>query len=955
MSPARLLATVRAPSRKLIAFLSMVVLAVMSVVGYLIWTGYQVAIHNAEITTRDYAAILEAQLEATLRRADAGLRELAHTIPVAALSRQAVPRYARELNANLDLHLFNFKEIGGFLVADRYGDLLYTATSASTARVNIADRDYFRQLRDNPKAGLVFSEVITGRITHRQILVMARALTDGRGSFLGVIFAPLELEHFQALFQSLALGRDNVIALRRSDDLRLILRWPHLADYVNKRLDPQHPFTKLMAAGDKAGTLEFAPQADGIRRIFSYRVLERYPVFVSVGVSRDNVLAQWRARSLAVGALSLLLLGMLAWLLFRLWRALAREAQTTVALKESERFARASLDALSSHIAVLDGDGRILATNRRWRAFAEQNGQPPDWVSEGSDYLGVSQQAGAMGDEGATAAATLIRDLISGRRMEGSFEYACHSPHEQRWFVCRGSRFSGDGPVRVVMSHEDITERKRAEEAQAWLAAIVENSNDAIIGRSLDGKILSWNAAAERLYGYNAGEAIGRPITLIMPPGHHADAERHSAVLQGGGDIPRAETVRQTKDGRLITVLRGISPIKSDAGEVIGAAITARDVSEHKRSETQLRLAASVFDNAGEGILITDKDNNILSVNRAFTEITGYSPEEAIGRDPRMLSSGRQSSAFYDALWASIRQTGRWQGELWDRRKDGQYYCELLSIAAIRDDKGEIAQHCTIFSDITKLKMAEAELMALNAQLEHRVAERTAALDHANKELEAFSYSVSHDLRAPLRHISGFSAIVLEANEGKLDAASVDYLKRISAASERMGLLIADLLELSRISRQELNKRDLDLSEFARQVVDVLVKAHPEREVKVTVKPDMSTSGDPGLMRIVLENLIGNAWKFTSRANEPGIEVGFEQRGGETVYYVRDNGAGFDMNYAKKLFEPFQRLHTNREFQGTGIGLSIVGRIVARHGGRIWAEARVGEGAAFYFTLGKSG
>ncbi|MEK7753360.1 MAG: ATP-binding protein, partial [Acidobacteriota bacterium] len=235
--------------------------------------------------------------------------------------------------------------------------------------------------------------------------------------------------------------------------------------------------------------------------------------------------------------------------------------------------------------------------------------------------------------------------------------------------------------------------------------------------------------------------------------------------------------------------------------------------------------------------------------------------------------------------------------------------------------------------------------------LEARVAQRTAALDHANKELETFSYSVSHDLRAPLRHINGFSAIVLKDNEGKLDAASVDYLKRINAASARMGLLIADLLALSRVSRQELNKRDIDLSDLAGQVADALSQAHPGREVLVTVKPEMKASGDPGLVRIVLENLLGNAWKFTARTGEAWIEVGLEQRDGETVYCVRDNGAGFDMKYADKLFAPFQRLHTDGEFKGTGIGLSIVQRIVARHGGRIWAQAGVDKGAAFYFTF----
>ena len=275
-----------------------------------------------------------------------------------------------------------------------------------------------------------------------------------------------------------------------------------------------------------------------------------------------------------------------------------------------------------------------------------------------------------------------------------------------------------------------------------------------------------------------------------------------------------------------------------------------------------------------------------------------------------------------------------------------------MSIGSIRDDQGEITHYCAIFSDITKLKVTEAELMALNAKLEERVAERTAELDYANKELEAFSYSVSHDLRAPLRHISGYSAIVLKENEGKLDAATLDYLKKIDAAGRRMGVLIEDLLALSRVSRQELKKRDFDFSALTGQVVKSLVQVEfLDREIQVTVMSAMKAQGDPGLVRIALETLIGNAWKFTSHAIKPEIEVGLEERGGKTVYYVRDNGAGFDKKYADKLFAPFQRLHTEKEFQGTGIGLSIVQRIVGRHGGKIWAEASVGAGAAFHFTL----
>lgn len=520
----------------------------------------------------------------------------------------------------------------------------------------------------------------------------------------------------------------------------------------------------------------------------------------------------------------------------------------------------------------------------------------------------------------------------------------------------------GDPSNDAIWVVEDITARKRSE--RAWRAG------EERLQRALDASRLAlWDydlASGEVYLSEIWSELLGGPhvpttttfeaLAALTPAEDQlAIAAAMAPVIKGERQNYQIEHRVQKPDGEFIWVLSEGRVVERGAdGRALRAVGTNRDIAERRAGGALRRLAASVFDNTAEGIVITDKDNNILSVNRAFTKITGYSPEEAVGRNPRMLSLGWQSVAFYEAMWASIRETGRWQGEVWDRRKDGQPYCELLSIAAIRGDRGETAQYCAIFSDITKLKVTEAELMALNAELEARVAQRTAALDHANKELETFSYSISHDLRAPLRHIRGFSAIVLEENEGKLDAVSVDHLKRINVASERMGLLIADLLALSRVSRQELNKRDFDLSMLAREVANFLIQAHPEREVRVTVEPEIKARGDPGMVRIVLENLIENAWKYTGCGNEPAIEVGLEERDGETVYYVRDNGAGFDMKYAHKLFEPFQRLHADNEFKGTGIGLSIVQRIVARHGGRIWAEADVGNGATFYFTLGNS-
>jgi light-regulated signal transduction histidine kinase (bacteriophytochrome) len=238
--------------------------------------------------------------------------------------------------------------------------------------------------------------------------------------------------------------------------------------------------------------------------------------------------------------------------------------------------------------------------------------------------------------------------------------------------------------------------------------------------------------------------------------------------------------------------------------------------------------------------------------------------------------------------------------------------------------------------------------------LERRVAERTAQLEKANKELESFSYSVSHDLRAPLRSIDGFSQSLLEDCAGKLDPRSTDYLHRVRASAQRMGELIDDLLQLSRVGRAELRREPVDISELARTVVGELLQREPDRQVEVEIEEALVAEVDSRLMRVVLDNLLGNAWKFTAKAARPRVQVSSDRAADGPVYFVRDNGAGFDMAYADKLFLPFQRLHRECEFPGTGIGLATIHRIIDRHGGRVWAEGAVGRGATIYFTVPRS-
>jgi signal transduction histidine kinase len=253
--------------------------------------------------------------------------------------------------------------------------------------------------------------------------------------------------------------------------------------------------------------------------------------------------------------------------------------------------------------------------------------------------------------------------------------------------------------------------------------------------------------------------------------------------------------------------------------------------------------------------------------------------------------------------------------------------------------------------EVADRRLAEEEVLRLNAELEGRVKERTAQLEYTNGELEAFCYSVSHDLRGPLRAIDGFSQALVEDFQKDLPEEAQRYLSRIRGSTQRMAQLIEDLLNLSRVSRTELQRRDVDVSEIAKQVVSDLEQRDPERKVEVSIWDGMRADVDARLLKAALENLIGNAWKFTSKSASPRIEVGSLRDDDRTVFFVRDNGAGFDMAYSNKLFGAFQRLHSATEYPGTGIGLATVQRIMHRHGGRVWADAQPGKGAVFYFSV----
>jgi PAS domain S-box-containing protein len=357
------------------------------------------------------------------------------------------------------------------------------------------------------------------------------------------------------------------------------------------------------------------------------------------------------------------------------------------------------------------------------------------------------------------------------------------------------------------------------------------------------------------------------------------------------------------------------------------------------RAESALALHAMIFDGQGNPI-----DYRFLDVNPAFERSTGLSRSQTVGHTALEILPGLEE--YWIKLYGQVAATG--EPAVFEHYTStlGRYYAG--SAYSPRPN-----QFAVTFLDVTDRKRAEEEVRMLNVELEQRVRSRTAELEAANRELEAFAHSVSHDLRAPLRGIDGWSMALLEDYGPRLDAQGQKYLGRVRSEAQRMGTLIDDLLHLSRVGRAQLVPAQVDLSALAESIVARLKEAHPGRRIEFTVEPHLRCTGDARLLEIALTNLLDNAVKFTAPRNPARVEFGKTESEGTLAFFVHDNGVGFDMAYAGMLFGAFQRLHKASEFPGTGVGLATVQRVIHRHGGRIWAEARVGAGATFYFTLGE--
>jgi PAS domain S-box-containing protein len=466
------------------------------------------------------------------------------------------------------------------------------------------------------------------------------------------------------------------------------------------------------------------------------------------------------------------------------------------------------------------------------------------------------------------------------------------------------------------------------------------------------------------------GCELQQPIMLATPEHHpqygaHACWRRHPAAavlclpLLRHGRLLGALYLERRQGESLAATLSLLESMLPQLGAAIENALLYADLEQQIIERTRAEKVAregerrwrAFLDHARMAVLTLDLSGTIGYVNPFLCELFGYAEDELIGNDWTrvLLGPDKDGASAQATLLAELQAHGHFNSFTWLRTRSGQKRLIAWSSSLLRDPDGRPLGSFSIGSDMTDQRKAEQALRELNEELEQRVARRTSDLAAANEELDSFSYSISHDLRAPLRSIDGFSQALAEDYAQVFDAQAQDYLRRVRNAAHRMGGMIDAMLHMSRQTRGSLTTAEVDLSAMALEVLDELRQRAPQRDVRLVVAPGLRAHADARLLRVVLDNLLGNAWKYT--AGSAGVEIVFEarQQDGETVYCVRDNGPGFDMARAGKLFHAFQRLHA--DIEGHGIGLATAQRIIHRHGGRIWAQAEPGKGAAFFFTL----
>jgi PAS domain S-box-containing protein len=667
----------------------------------------------------------------------------------------------------------------------------------------------------------------------------------------------------------------------------ILLRYPEPEKYIGKAM-PEESILKTILAKEE-GVSE-ATGLDGIPRLYGFTSLDRFTrsVYVSVGIPKEVAFAE-ATRDMRRSLIWLGIVGALA--IIAAW--------------------------FGSSLFIMRPIDRLLRATKR--------------LAEGD----LMSRAGPRYNRGEIGQLVFAFDQMADALAEKEAQLREYTE-------------------QLEQKVQERTLALRENEERFRLAA--ESSTDLIYEWDIKERI-DWFGRIDELLGYAPSE-FPRTLDAWANSVHPDDRDRVMAVVKNhlAKDEPYDIEYRvRKKDGTYRYWWARGTAVRDEKGNSYRWIGAITDVTERKRAEEALRVSEehyrTLFGETLDGICLADAETGIIiDCNQALATLVCRERAELIGRPQTILHPPQNDKAAFSPTF-NQHLTDK-QGQIIETQvvtrtddiREVEIKANFLNLQGRKVLQG-------LFHNITERKRAEEEVRSLNVELEDRVVKRTAQLEAANKELEAFSYSVSHDLRAPLRAIDGFSRVILEDYTDKLDDEGKRYLNIIGSNTKKMGQLIDDLLVFSRLGRQEIRVSEMDMGKLAKAVSDELKLIIPERKIHFTIKPLSPIHGDQAMIRQVFVNLLSNAVKFTRPKENAMIEVGGSNEGDENVYYVKDNGVGFDMQYVDKLFGVFQRLHSSEEFEGTGVGLAIVQRIIHRHGGRVWAEGKVGEGAIFYFTL----
>ena len=646
-------------------------------------------------------------------------------------------------------------------------------------------------------------------------------------------------------------------------------------------------------------------------------------------------------------------------------RALRESEARAAALRVSEEKFRGLIESAPDAMVIADREGVIVLANAQTErlfgyARAELLGQHVEML------MPARFHARHTGHREGFVAAPRARAMGAGQDLLARRKDGSEFPVE----ISLSPLETGEG-MFVSSAIRDVTARKQAEavlEAERnRLRTLIDVLPVSIYVKDTASRFLVANEECARSLGTaSPGDLLGKTDAEFFPPAIAAAFLEDEQKIMAGAPVVTLEEVSAYPDGSARTELTTKVPLRDGTGAIVGIVGVSRDITERKRAEEAVRaseeLRRAFTDHTEDIIFVKDRESRTIFMNPAGLRANALPPEKVIGHtDAEFIRNPEQAARFLadDRRVLESQETLTVEEELTDASGGKRV---LLTTKTPRFDAGgNVIGLVGIAHDITARKQAEEEIRQLNDELEERVRQRTAELEAVNKELETFSYSVAHDLRAPLRSIDGFSAAVLQDHGEKLDDEGREYLGFVRAGCQRMGHLIDDLLKLSRVTRAPLRHEPVNLTALAQRIAGDLRRHAPERVVECRIAEGLTTAGDPTLLEAALRNLLENAWKFTARRAEAVIEMGVVERANgqashsAPVFFVRDNGAGFDMQYADKLFGVFQRLHRHEEFAGTGVGLATVQRILQRHGGRIWAEAALDKGVTFYFTLNEKG